>query len=121
MIRSARSAQKSAKRHLDRINDEIREAQIKLDHLEAEEARSLFSERVHNAKKLLSKSGDVRGVLNANNVRPAPFNKHLNGKLDGEIKTAEKKQKPSERLRDLQSQSEATKKKINQLRNGDDV
>ena len=56
----------------------------------------------------MSNTGDVRGVLN--DVRPAPFNKHLNGKLDGEIKTAEKKQKPSERLRDLQSQSEATKK-----------
>lgn len=110
-------AKKGAKKHLDRIKQEIRQARTKLDRLEAEEARSLHSDRVRNALKHLSNTGDVRGVLNANNVRPAPYNKHLNGKLGHEIKSAEKKQKPSERLQDIQSRSEETKKRANQLRN----
>ena len=110
-------AKKGAKKHLDLIKQFIREARVKLDHLEAEEARSLLSGRVLNANKLLARFGGVRGAVNANNVRPAPFNKNLNGKLDGEIKTAEKKQKPSERLRDLETRTEETKKLVNGLLN----
>lgn len=110
-------AKKGAKKHLNRIKQEIRDAHAKLDRLEAEEARSLLPDRVRNSLKHLSNTGDVRGVLNANNVCPAPFNKHLNGKLGHEIKSTEKKQKPSERLQDLQSRSEETKKRANQLRN----
>jgi len=108
---------KGARYHRDRIIRKIREAHVKLDRLEAEEARSSYREKLQTAENLLSTRGGVRGGLNTKNVRPAPFNKHLNGKLGGETKTPEKKQKPSERLRDLQSRSEETKKRANQLSN----
>ena len=108
---------KGARYHRDRITREIGEARTKLDRLEAEEARSSYREKLQTAENLLSTRGGVRGGLNTKNVRPAPYNKHLNGKLGGETKTPEKKQKPSERLRDLQSRSEETKKRANQLSN----
>ena len=113
-----KKAKKGAKSHLNRIKKEIRKAKAKLDQLEAKEARSLLSGKIRDAEKLLSESGGVRGVHIFTNVRPAPFNKNLNGKVGDEFKGASKKQKHSERLRDLQSRSEDTKKQVNQILNG---
>lgn len=113
----SKHAKKGARHHLNRFKKEIAEARSRLNQLEAAEARSFHAGRVRRANELLAKTGGVRESMNPRNVQPAPFDKSLSGKMVKRTQNSANNKKPSERLRDLQSKSEQTKMRVEQLRN----